>query len=133
MTRSELVFFDSAHNSRLGTARAAISFFPMLVIFSLLVVATNKKVTWRTVIGVILLSTWLCSAIGVQLPKTYKQAALYGFLVGSVAGACVTAVALITLTDPPKTILWSIVVLPLITCPLAILTLWVSNRLNLYS
>lgn len=129
MVRSEIIFFDTTRNSMLGTGRAVISFFPMLIIFALLVNGVvNGVEKWC---GIILASLVLSSAIGVQLPKTYYQAGLYGLLVGVVVGSCITAVEMIT---PKETfpLIWAIIALPIITGLLSLLTFAISSRVNLY-
>ena len=93
----------------------------------------NKKVPIVNKIGgVFLIALVLCSGIGVQLPKNYHSAILYGALVGLVVGSTVSGLALATSKDPSKIELWSIVIFPLITGPLAALTFALSTRYNWY-
>ena len=130
MVRSEIIFFDTTHNSILGTSRGAISFFPLMIIFGLLVTRIDGIEKWRKILSVFIASLVLCSAIGVQLPKTYYQAGLYGLLVGAVVGACIIAVDMISPTT--LVLIRSIVILPIITGILSLVTFNLSSRFNLY-
>jgi uncharacterized membrane protein len=131
MVLSQIIFFDNHRNSMLGTKRALLSFVSLLLIFGL--ITMNKKVPIVNKIGgVFLIALVLCSGIGVQLPKNYHSAILYGALVGLVVGSTVSGLALATSKDPSKIELWSIVIFPLITGPLAALTFALSTRYNWY-
>ena len=131
MTQTEIIFFDTTHNSVLGTCRAAISFFPLIIILGGLVSSIDGIGKLRKIMSVLLASLVLCSAIGVQLPKTYYQAGLYGLLVGLVAGACITSVEMIN-PNSTKAFVWAIVVLPIITSLLSLLTFRLATQFNLY-
>jgi len=129
MVKSTIIFFDTQHNSRLGTLRGLISFPIFLLLFFMALHPVNN---WSKVAGVLLLSFVLCSAIAVQMPTDYAQASVYGALVGFVAGAMVTGVTLTSLPHAPLVLKWSVVILPLVTTLLAILTYTLSSKWNLY-
>jgi hypothetical protein len=129
MVKSTIVFFDTQYNSRLGTLRGLIS-FPILAL--LFFVALRPINNWSKVAGVLLLSFVLCSAIAVQMPTDYTQASVYGALVGFVSGAMVTGVILTSLPQAPLVLKWSVVLLPLFTAPLAVLTYTLSSKWGLY-
>jgi Na+/citrate or Na+/malate symporter len=133
MVLSQLVFFDSHRNSVLGTKRGLVSFFPLVLILGIIVATEDKKVPrWNKIGGVLLVALVLCSAVAVQLPKDYNGAFVYGALVGLVVGATVSGLTLASSEAPSKLELWSIVILPLITSPLAALTFGLSTKWNLY-
>ena len=135
MVLSQLVFFDTKRNSKLGTERALISFIPLVFIFSVISLVIGKDVPiWRKICGVLLLALVLCSAIGVQLPKDYSSAILYGSLVGFMVGASILGLALATNETPPKLALWSmsIIFIPLIMGLMAVLTFSLSTHWDLY-
>ena len=80
--KTELIFFDSLRNSGyLGTMRG---FFAFVVIMSMMipVILITKKYSihsvWSTLLGALV----LCSAIGVQLPSSYKEVVAYSGLIG---------------------------------------------------
>ena len=132
--KSEIVFFDTFHNSLLGTKRSLISFIPLLIIFAIIILVMNNNINpLCEVIGAILFSFVLCSAIAVQLPKNCKEAGIFGLLVGFVVGASITGTAFMYLTKPPLIFKGSILILPLITSALSLLTFNLSNRFKLYS
>ena len=87
--KTELIFFDSIENSKKGTERCLIAFLS-LAIFDLIWFSLSSKNVYKTVkkkpniYCSILTYLILCSAIGVQLPKNYKEALVYGLLVGFV-------------------------------------------------
>jgi hypothetical protein len=127
--KSGIVFFDNQHNSRLGTLRSLVTFPIFIVIFLLLFRPAN---TWEKISGALLISFVLCSAIAVQLPTNYKQAGVYGFLVGFVIGSVISGIALNSSALEPKFLKWSAVILPLITAPLAVLTHTLSSKFDWY-
>lgn len=127
--KSGIVFFDSHHNSRLGTLRGLITFPIFIVILILLFRPAN---TWEKISGILLIAFVLCSAIAVQIPTNYKQAGVYGLLVGFVVGSVVTGVELNNSALEPKFLKWSVLLLPLITAPLAVLTYSLSSKWGWY-
>jgi len=127
--KSGIVFFDSHHNSRLGTLRGLITFPIFIVILILLFRPAN---TWEKISGILLIAFVLCSAIAVQIPTNYKQVGVYGLLVGFVVGSVVTGVELNNSALEPKFLRWSAVILPLITAPLAVLTHTLSSKFDWY-
>lgn len=129
MAKSTIIFFDTHHNSKLGTLRGLIS-FPIFVV--LLVLLARPINTWSKVLGVSLMSFVLCSAISVQLPSSNKDAAVYGALVGFVIGAMLTGTLLVAFPDAPALLKWSVVLLPIITSILSVLTFALSTKWGLY-
>lgn len=87
--RTELIFFDSIHESMKGTTRGLIAFIS-LIIFDFIWFSVSSKTVYKTVTktpniyAAILVYLVLCSAIAVQLPKSYSEALVYGLLVGFV-------------------------------------------------
>ena len=131
MVVSQLVFFDNHRNSVLGTKRALTPFILLVFIFG--IITMNKKIPLVNKIGgVFLIALVLCSGIAVQLPKDYHSALVYGALVGLVVGSTVAGLALATSDSPSKLELWSIVIFPVITSPLAALTFALSTKYNWY-
>lgn len=87
--RTELIFFDSIDESMKGTTRGLIAFISLIVFdfiwFSISKNNVYKSVTKKpNIYASILVYLIICSAIGVQLPKSYKEALVYGLLVGFV-------------------------------------------------
>ena len=87
--KTELIFFDSFENSIKGTKRGAIAFLS-LIIFDFIWFSISSNSIYSSVkkkphiYSVILVYLILCSAIAVQLPKSYNEALVYGLLVGFV-------------------------------------------------
>ena len=91
--KTELIFFDSFENSKKGTVRGLVAFIS-LIIFDLIWFSISKNNIYnnvllkhsitRTLINSSLVYLVLCSAISVQLPKSYNEALVYGMLVGFV-------------------------------------------------
>ena len=87
--KTELIFFDSIHESMKGTTRGLIAFISLIVFdfiwFSLSSKFIYKMITKKpNIYAAILLYLVICSAIAVQLPKSYLEALVYGLLVGFV-------------------------------------------------
>lgn len=87
--KTELIFFDSLDESIKGTLRGFIAFIS-LIIFDLIWFSISSKTVYKTItkkpniIAAIFVYLILCSAIAVQLPKSYNEALVYGLLVGFV-------------------------------------------------
>ena len=90
--RTELVFFESTDESIKGTTRGLIAFIS-LIIFDFIWYSLSSKTIYKTVkkkpniYAAILAYLVLCSAIAVQLPKSFSEALVYGFLVGFVVNS----------------------------------------------
>lgn len=88
--KTELIFFDSIENSMKGTKRGLIAFISLIIFdyiwFSLSSKTVYKSITKKpiNIYAALLVYLVICSAIGVQLPKSYKEALVYGLLVGFV-------------------------------------------------
>lgn len=88
--KTELIFFDSIENSMKGTKRGLIAFISLIIFdyvwFSLSSGTVYKSITKKpiNIYAALLVYLVICSAIGVQLPKSYKEALVYGLLVGFV-------------------------------------------------
>ena len=87
--KTELIFFDSLDESIKGTLRGFIAFIS-LIIFDLIWFSISSKTVYKTItkkpniVAAIFVYLILCSAIAVQLPKSYNEALVYGLLVGFV-------------------------------------------------
>ena len=86
--KTELIFFDSIENSMKGTKRGLIAFIS-LIIFDYIWFSFSSKTVYKSITkkpiniyAALLVYLVICSAIGVQLPKSYKEALVYGLLVG---------------------------------------------------
>jgi len=77
--QTQLIFFDSQYNSKLGTKRALIA-LPIITILFLILNTSYSRSFWKYLVPIVL----LVSAIAVQLPQNNKQASVYGALVGFV-------------------------------------------------
>ena len=87
--KTELVFFDSIHESMKGTTRGLVAFIS-LIVFDFIWFSLSYKFIYKTITkkpniyAAILVYLVICSAISVQLPKNYSEALVYGLLVGFV-------------------------------------------------
>ena len=86
--KTELIFFDSIENSMKGTTRGLIAFVS-LIVFDLIWFSFSRDSVYKSITksppniyAAILVYLIICSAIGVQLPKSYSEALVYGILVG---------------------------------------------------
>ena len=86
--KTELIFFDSIENSMKGTTRGLIAFVS-LIVFDLIWFSFSRNSVYKSITksppniyAAILVYLIICSAIGVQLPKSYSEALVYGILVG---------------------------------------------------
>jgi uncharacterized membrane protein len=83
-------FFNNKHESNLGTIRGLIAFPIVLILGSLwyfylltkIDKTTKIKLSFKSVISLLISALILVSAVGVQLPKDTKTAVVYGALVG---------------------------------------------------
>ena len=86
--KTELIFFDNIEESKKGTIRGFVCITVLIILDSLWFQImdynpiVNKKINYVSAFITYLL---LCSAISVQLPKSLKEAAVYGMLVGLVS------------------------------------------------
>ena len=93
---TKLIFFDTFENSKKGIIRGLIAFISLIVFdiiwFSLSSkytkvynsVKDNNILSKRNIIPIFLVYLIMCSAIAVQLPSSFKEALVYGLLVGFV-------------------------------------------------
>ena len=97
MVKSTLIFFDTAHQGRLGTMRGLVAVVPILLVLSAsFLVPSLQSSVLSKVCGLGLVSLMLCSAIGVQLPTGYSSAVIYGSLVGLVVATSYLGLKLVT-------------------------------------
>lgn len=86
--KTELIFFDTYHNGLQGTMRGLIAFISLIILDAIwFSITKNKYHTTKSPINIYAaLCVWLiiCSALAVQLPKSYKEALVYSLLVGLV-------------------------------------------------
>ena len=94
--KTTLEFFASARKSGLGTLRGLVALLTLLVLDAGWFAATKRfyGVTVRRWWGAAAAYLLLCSAVGVQLPARWEEAALYGALVGFVTYGVFNGVAL---------------------------------------
>lgn len=86
--RTQLIFFDTKYNSGvLGTLRGCAAIGPILLPLALWARSSDLSPVGK-VLTVTVVSLVLCSAIGVQLPKSYRESAVYASLVASVVSVC---------------------------------------------
>ena len=85
MTTSTIVYFGSLADSKKGLQRTLVAFFVLWAIMFFLYKskAQNTSIV-KLAIASFAIALVLVSALGVQLPKSLKEAALYGALVGFV-------------------------------------------------
>ena len=93
---TKLIFFDTFENSKKGIIRGLIAFISLIIFdiiwFSLSSkyttiynsVKSNNILTKRNIIPIFLVYLIMCSAIAVQIPNSFKEALVYGLLVGFV-------------------------------------------------
>lgn len=132
MVKSNLVFFGTQQDSRLGTLRGLMSFPLFVITIGLLLLLSSKGEVSKKVLATLMIALVMCSAIGVQLPKTCFEAGLYGGLVGLVVGTVVTAFSLVYAPDAPIIMRWSILILPLLTIPITLVSYALSKYFNFY-
>ena len=87
--KTQLIFFDSWEESKKGTLRGLVAIITLilcdLIWFQILDYKKEGGVTKKfNYISAFLAWLLICSAIGVQLPNNYKEAVVYGILVGLV-------------------------------------------------
>jgi len=80
--KTQLIFFDKFENSANGVVRGLIAFIS-LVIFDIIRFSITNN-TPNNIYAMALVYLIICSAIAVQLPKTYAETLVYGLLVGFV-------------------------------------------------
>jgi len=128
MVQTNLLFFGTKADSRLGMFRGGTAFVPILVVL----LAMSETLDWYTIVPALLLSLVLCSAVGVQFPSSTSEAALYGALVGfvvMVAAASVTYASMGTLHNVPTYVYW----LPVLLAATSVITYHVSSHFHWYT
>ena len=104
--RTELVFFDDTHESANGTLRGFIAACVIVPITALWYGLIRQKIwkpsedykpTAKIIISTALVYLLLVSAIGVQVPNTVSNAAVYGALVGLVVFGCMSLVSVMVI------------------------------------
>lgn len=104
--KSQIVFFDNIQNSIRGTTRGFIVLIFFLIFSSIWYLLLMRKIysnhidntnLSNKIIGLIFISLFIISAIGVHNPNTPKKALFYAGLVGLVVYGCWNSVLLITL------------------------------------
>lgn len=86
--KTELIFFDSFENGLDGTKRGLVAFISLIILDLLWFNFTKKyyPITKSSINIYSAIFVWLllCSALAVQVPKSFNEAIVYGFLVGLV-------------------------------------------------
>ena len=92
MTTSTIVYFGSLADSKKGLQRTLVAFFVLWAIMFFLYKskAQNTSIV-KLAIASFAIALVLVSALGVQLPKSLKEAALYGALVGFVVSVSIAS------------------------------------------
>lgn len=92
MTTSTIVYFGSLADSKKGLQRTLVAFFVLWAIMFFLYKskAQNTSII-KLAIASFAIALVLVSALGVQLPKSLKEAALYGALVGFVVSVSIAS------------------------------------------
>lgn len=99
--RTELIFFDNVHESAKGTLRgflAALVLVPITAIWygwirnKIWPKTKEYKASTTVIISTILVYLLAVSAIGVQLPSSVENVAVYSALVGLVIFGCISLV-----------------------------------------
>lgn len=106
LPKTKLVFFDTPKEGLKGTLRGLFAILLIVILsglwYGLLLRKFYKRYTddvktSHIVIGCIMITFFLSSALCVQLSKSNSEALLYGALVGLTLFACMNAVLLISL------------------------------------
>jgi uncharacterized membrane protein len=87
--KTKLIYFDTFENSKKGTLRGLIAIITLIICdliwFQILNYKKEGGVTKKfNYISAFISWLLICSAISVQLPNKYKEALVYGILVGLV-------------------------------------------------
>ncbi len=132
--KSTLIFFDTRANSTKGTLRGLVSFVPLLIFLVLVTKLTTRVkrrgISARKFIACFLLAFFVCSAIGVQLPKSYYESFLYSILVAMTLSITYTSLEYIFYEQIKNMFVIFIFVILIIF--LSLLTRFISIKFNLY-
>jgi hypothetical protein len=135
MPTTKLGYFRNLEESEYGTLRGLFAFIMLFISLTLFYLLTKKRLGWSTNkwynkkwlrIGII--SLVLCSALAVQLPKTYPETILYGMLVGFV-------VSVVSVSFMNKSFLFSAGIVAFMSTLCGLVspaTFFLSKKLNLY-
>ena len=107
--KTELIFFGDEHTSMKGMIRGAVA-LTIVLLFGSIIYKTYAKAFTFSPIWISIIGTIIASAISVQNPKTFKEAIVYGSLVGFVIYG-VVAMSLLMVKNVKWTILDAAVVL----------------------
>lgn len=104
--RTDLVFFDSTHESAMGTLRGFIAACVIVPITALWYGWLRQRI-WKSsekyrasatvVISTALVYLLVVSAVGVQVPNSFANAAVYGGLVGLVVFGCMSLISVMVI------------------------------------
>jgi len=130
MSKTELIYFNSFQESKYGTYRGLIAFIQLFLTLSVFYSINRKRLKLDHIwIRTIIVSLILCSALAVQIPKTYLESVLYGLLVGF-------SISAITVNFMKQTYIFSILFIVFMTIMCSIIsisTFFLSKKLNLYN
>lgn len=134
MTETTLVYFGTHKTSIYGTLRGAAAIVPLILVAVFLTCLFNPaKVSTATRVWTIVLgSLVLCSAIGVQLPRSYNEAGQYGALVGLVVSVMYVCLKAYGTGSVKRHDLYAMAVLIIVMASVALWTMFVSLRYSLY-
>tara|TARA_B100001093_G_C26765959_1_gene987911 strand:- start:838 stop:1236 length:399 start_codon:yes stop_codon:yes gene_type:complete len=131
--KTELIFFDSIENSKKGTKRGLIAFIS-LIIFDFIWFSFSSKNIYKSIekkpniYCSILIYLILCSAIAVQLPKNYKEALVYGLLVGFVVYSIFNLTSYSIFNWPLSTAIID-TIMGIINCGIAASLIYIFNKI----
>jgi hypothetical protein len=134
MPKTRLIYFGDSNDSKYGTLRGAAAFAPIfLIMFSASYFQCTSPISTSTrILAVGLASLFLCSAVGVQLPSSYREAALYGGLVGLVVSSCCLCFMSVS-TGSAAAYIVAVPLLTLSVSLVSILTMMISKRFGFYA
>ena len=133
MPNTRLIYFGDSNDSKYGTLRGSVAFAPIFLVLlgASYFYRTPPVSTSARILAVGLASLFLCSAVGVQLPSSSSEAALYGGLVGLVVSSC--CVCFMFVNTGSSTAYIAAIPLIILTVSLtSVLTMKVSKRFGFY-
>ena len=132
MVSTKLEFFAGLKKSKLGVLRGLTSFVFLFFIFFSIFMFSFKKQIYKNFIIAFIISGFLCSAIGVQLPTNIEDVFLYSFLVGLTIGSICTSFHFLTESKKNKFMMYAWLFIPIILVPISCVSYKINEKLNLF-